>query len=75
MDLLIDIPATPDDSFHHAQVCIGLKDLALEPSSTLRHVAELSKVCSAWVQPPARMVLFIFIAGWLSKKTKKPLKR
>ena len=47
VDLLMDIPATPDDSFHRGQVYVGLKDLALEPSSALRHAAELSKVCGA----------------------------
>ena len=42
--LLVDIPASPEESFHQGQVCIGLKDLALEPSSALRHATEFSKV-------------------------------
>ena len=42
--LVVDIPDTPDDSFHQGQVNIGLKDLALEPSSALRHATVFSKV-------------------------------
>lgn len=43
--LVVDIPAAPDESFHRGQVNVGLKDLALEPSSALRHATEFSKVC------------------------------
>ena len=43
--LVVDIPATSDESFHHGQVNVGLKDLALEPSSALRHATDFSKVC------------------------------
>ena len=43
--LVVDIPAAPDKSFHCGQVNVGLKDLALEPSSALRHATEFSKVC------------------------------
>ena len=42
--LLVDVPSSPVESFHRGQVCIGLKDLALEPSSALRHATEFSKV-------------------------------
>ena len=42
--LIVDIPNSPDESFHRGQVFVGLKDLALEPSSALRHATEFSKV-------------------------------
>ena len=45
--LQVDIPTSINDTFHRGQVYIGLKDLALEPSSALRHSTELSKVCAA----------------------------
>jgi hypothetical protein len=35
--MVVDIPATPDESFNRGQVNVGLKDLALEPSYALRH--------------------------------------
>ena len=60
VDLLVDIPATPDDAFHCGQVCIGLKDLAPEPSSVLRHAGELSKVHGAWVQPSSLVPITLF---------------
>ena len=47
--LIVDIPAAPEESFHRGQVNVGLKDLALEPSSALRHATEFSKVCSCIV--------------------------
>ena len=45
--LQVDIPTSINNTFHRGQVHIGLKDLALEPSSALRHSTELSKVCAA----------------------------
>ena len=33
----VDVPTSINDTFHRGQVHIGLKDLALEPSSALRH--------------------------------------
>lgn len=44
--LVVDIPNSPDESFLRGQVLVGLKDLALEPSSALRHATEFSKVCA-----------------------------
>ena len=50
--LIVDIPDSPDESFHRGQVLVGLKDLALEPSSALRHATEFSKVCVLKYPPP-----------------------
>ena len=43
--LVVDIPVAPDELFHRGQVNVGLKDLALEPSSAFRHATEFFKVC------------------------------
>ena len=52
--LIVDIPNSPDESFHRGQVFVGLKDLALEPSSALRHATEFSKVSICLMTSPLR---------------------
>lgn len=43
--MLIDIPeSVSEGSFYRGQVYVGVKDLALEPSSPLRHIAELKDI-------------------------------
>ena len=39
--MLLDIPEDITGSFYWGQVYVGLQDLALEPSTPLRHIAEL----------------------------------
>lgn len=42
---LIDIPESVDEgSFYRGQVYVGVKNLVLEPSSPLRHIAELEQI-------------------------------
>lgn len=43
--MLIDIPeSVAEGSFYRGQVFVGVKDLALEPSSPLRHITELKDI-------------------------------
>ena len=39
--LFCDVPSTIEESFYTGQVYVGLKDPIFEPSSALRHAAEL----------------------------------
>ncbi len=41
VSLHVDVPEGMEGSFYHGQVHIGLKENAFEPSSALRHAAEL----------------------------------
>ena len=45
VSLLIDIPERIEDPWYRGQVFVGYKDAAFEPSSALRHAAELQKHC------------------------------
>lgn len=43
--MLVDIPESIEEgSFYRGQVYVGVKDLVLEPSSPLRHIAELKQI-------------------------------
>ena len=43
--MIVDIPESVNEgSFYRGQVHVGVKDLALEPSSPLRHIAELEQI-------------------------------
>ena len=43
VSLLVDILERIEDPWYRGQVFVGYKDAAFEPSSALRHAAELSK--------------------------------
>mgnify|MGYP001794467845 CR=1 FL=1 len=43
VSLEVDVPGGMEGSFYHGQVHVGLKENAFEPSSALRHAAELYK--------------------------------
>ena len=45
--LVVDVPSSVQESFYHGQLVVTLKDATLQPSSPLRHVAELTKVLRA----------------------------
>lgn len=51
VSLAVDVPESIEGSFYHGQVHVGLKENAFEPSSALRHAAELSKALGSHVQP------------------------
>lgn len=56
--LLCETPETIDGSFYQGQVCIGIKDAILEPSSPLRHSTELSKILKQRNSNPAILLLY-----------------
>lgn len=45
--LVCDIPPTIEESFYTGQVYVGLKDPIFEPSSALRHAAELNSIIAS----------------------------
>ena len=55
------IPEDIDDTFYSGKVYIGVKDSILEPSSAIRHAAELSQLMS--FRGNAKSVIFFYTDG------------
>ena len=60
VSFVLDIPEEFDQSWYRGTVHIGYKDAVFEPSSALRHVAEL---CSVLKKETIQPVLFIYTDG------------
>ena len=60
----MDVPESIDQSFYSGKVVVTLKDAIFEPSSPLRHAAELVKVLkAAQVNTILRPILFLYSDG------------
>lgn len=58
---IIDTPATIDGSWYDGEVYVGLKDAVFQPSSPLRHLAELYSILITKIG--SKKVLFIYTDG------------
>jgi hypothetical protein len=61
--LVTEIPEQLSDSWYHGKLYISLKDAALEPSSPLRHMAELVAICRARGVPVPPILLALTDGG------------
>lgn len=59
--LKLNIPEDPDDSFYKGQVFVTYKDTVFQPSSPIRHVAEIQSMLQA--EGDVSPVLVIFSYG------------
>ncbi len=60
VSLIVDIPEDICGSWYSGQVLVGLKEAAFEPSSPMRHAAELGNILS---RDPGKSVLFVYSDG------------
>ena len=63
VSLLVDIPDTISQSWYRGQVFVGYKDAAFEPSSPMRHEAELSQILNRNDTLHKQSVLFLYSDG------------
>ena len=64
VSLVVDIPDNVTSSWYSGQVLIGLKEGAYEPSSPLRHMAELHGALKKFnLLPQGKSVLFLYTDG------------
>ena len=61
VSLIVQIPETIDSSWYEGVVHVGYKDAVLEPSTALRHAAELYSILLAKIGN--RSVLFLYTDG------------
>ena len=61
--LAVDIPDNIQESWYRGQVFVGYKDAAFEPSSPMRHAAELSSVLNSDSVSFQKPVLFVYSDG------------
>lgn len=59
--MLLDLPTEIHGSFYRGQVYVGVKDLALEPSSPIRHITELNSIVKA--EQAEKPILFLYTDG------------
>lgn len=63
VSLVANIPQEVTDSWYTGQVLIGLKEGAYEPSSPLRHMAELDGALSKYDLLQGKSILFLYTDG------------
>ena len=60
--MLLDIPEKMHESFYRGQVYVGVKDLALEPSSPIRHMTELEQILKE-EQAESKPIVLLYTDG------------
>ena len=61
--LLVDIPEEIDGSWYRGKVYVGFKDAIFEPSSPLRHSAELQNILVSSSNLSTKPILFLYCDG------------